>query len=176
MHESVADFIERMGLTLEGEGLPRIAGRLFGFLLVHPEAYSLDDLADQLQVSKASISTNARLLEEHRILERISAPGDRRDYYRMAPDAWEGMLRGAQQKWEGMRTLLTAGAAALPEEMEIARARLIEAEQFHLLMLDSVEQMIERWGRRQVGGRIGAVGGTEGSRYESSPAGASEES
>ena len=60
MHQTVADFVERMGLTLEGEGLPRIAGRLFGFLLVHPEAYSLDELAERLQVSKASISTNAR--------------------------------------------------------------------------------------------------------------------
>ena len=90
MHESVAEFVERMALTLEAEGLPRIAGRLFGFLLIHSDAYSLDELAERLQVSKASISTNARQLEEHRILERISTPGDRRDYYRMAPDAWEG--------------------------------------------------------------------------------------
>lgn len=175
MHESVAEFVERMGLSLEAEGLPRIAGRLFGFLLVHPEAYSLDELAERLQVSKASISTNARQLEEHRILERISTPGDRRDYYRMAPDAWEGMLRAAQQKWSTMRVLLTAGAASLPDEMEAAHARLIEAEQFHLLLLDGVERMIERWSRRQAGLGVEKPGGLEQSRYDASPAGASEE-
>ena len=49
-----------------------------------------------------------------------------------------------------MRVLLTAGAASLPDEMEEARARLIEAEQFHLLMLDTVEGMLERWARRKV--------------------------
>lgn len=176
MDDSVGEFIERMGLTLEGEGLPRIAGRLFGFLLVFPEAYSLDELAEKLQVSKASISTNARQLEEHGILQRISSPGDRRDYYRMAPDAWEGMLRTAQVKWNAMRVLLTAGAAALPEEMDASRARLIEAEQFHLLLLDGVERMIERWGRRLGEQEAGRAGGTEQPRYDASPAGAPEES
>ena len=150
MHRAVEEFVERMAVTLEGHGLPRIAGRLFAFLLVNGEAVSLDDLAEELQVSKASVSTNARLLEQLMILERSSSPGDRRDYYRMAPDAWEGMLRRAEHKWNSMRVLLTAGAASLPDEMEEARARLIEAEQFHLLMLDTVEGMLERWARRKV--------------------------
>lgn len=174
MHETVAEFVEKFGLTLEGEGLPRIAGRLMGFLLIHPEAYSLDELAEQLQVSKASISTNARQLEEHGILERTSSPGDRRDYYRMDPGAWEGMLRNAQQKWSTMRMLLTGAAASLPDEMDVARERLIEAEQFHLLMLDGVERMLERWSRRQAE-RALASGKAERSRYDASPAGASED-
>jgi DNA-binding transcriptional regulator GbsR (MarR family) len=161
MHEAVAEFIEKMGLTLEAQGLPRIAGRLFAFLLVHGEAHSLDDLAEQLMVSKASVSTNARLLEHYGILERSSAPGDRRDYYRMAPDAWEGMLRSAEQKWSAMRMLLTAGAAALPEEMESARGRLIEAEQFHLLLLGGLHGMTERWARRQ-GAGVGGEGDGNG--------------
>jgi DNA-binding transcriptional regulator GbsR (MarR family) len=162
MHEAVADFVEKMALTLEAQGLPRIAGRLFGFLLVHGEAYSLDDLAEQLMVSKASVSTNARLLEQHGILERSSAPGDRRDYYRMAPDAWEGMLRSAENKWGAMRVLLTAGAASLPEEMDEARARLIEAEQFHLLLLAGLQGMTERWARRQAPGAVGAGTASDG--------------
>lgn len=149
MHPAVAEFVEKMALTLEAQGLPRIAGRLFAFLLINGEAYSLDDLAERLQVSKASVSTNARLLEQHGILERSSAPGDRRDYYRMAPDAWDGMLRNAEHKWSAMRVLLTAGAASLPEEMEEARARLIEAEQFHLLLISGMQEMLERWSRRQ---------------------------
>lgn len=175
MHESVAEFVERMGVTLEAEGLPRIAGRLVGFLLVHTEAYSLDELAEQLQVSKASISTNARQLEEHRILERISSPGDRRDYYRMKPDSWEGMLRTAQQKWNTMRELLTAAAAALPDDMEAGRARIIEAEQFHLLLIDGVERMLERWGRRPAAHSFGEAEDDKRSRHDTSPAGASEE-
>jgi DNA-binding transcriptional regulator GbsR (MarR family) len=148
MHDSVQNFVERMGLMMEAEGLPRIAGRVFGFLLVNEGAFSLDELAERLQVSKASISTNARLLEQHGMLERTSAPGDRRDFYQMGPDAWERMLRAAQRRWEDLRQALTEAAAALPEDMEVGRTRLIRAEQFHLLMIDEVDRLIERWHRR----------------------------
>ena len=34
MNAQTVDFIERMGLALESDGLPRIAGRIFGLLLL----------------------------------------------------------------------------------------------------------------------------------------------
>lgn len=157
MHDSVQSFVERMGLMMEAEGLPRIAGRIFGFLLVHEGAYSLDELAERLQVSKASVSTNARLLEHHGMLERTSAPGDRRDFYQVGPDAWERMLRVGQRKWEQLRMLFTEAEASLPEEMEVGRARLIQAEQFHLLLIDEVDRMLERWRRRREEMELAAV-------------------
>jgi DNA-binding transcriptional regulator GbsR (MarR family) len=148
MDESVLDFVERMGRIMETEGMPRIAGRILGFLLIHEGAFSLDDLAEQLQVSKASVSTNARLLEQVGALERTSEPGDRRDYYQMGPNTWERMLRMAQRRWEATRQVFTEAAASLPEELEVGRARLIRAEQFHLLMIDGVDRLIERWRAR----------------------------
>lgn len=174
MHESIEEFVERMGLMLESEGLPRIAGRLVGFLMIHPESYSLDELAEQLKVSKASISTNARHLEEHRVLERTSNPGDRRDYYRMKPDVWQGMLRTAQNRWDTMRELFTTTAAALPDDLEYARKRLIEAEQVHLLMIDAAERMLERWARMKAEQEEESRRPVQ-SPNERSPAGASEE-
>lgn len=149
MHHAVGDFVERVCLCMEAEGMPRIAGRIFGFLLIHEGAFSLDELADRLQVSKASVSTNARQLEQIGLLERVSMPGDRRDYYRMEADAWERMLEVAQRKWEVLRGHFTAVAAVLPEDMEASRRRLIQAEQFHLLMIDGVDRLLERWRARQ---------------------------
>jgi len=147
MADPVQNFIERMGLMIEAEGMPRIAGRIFGFLLIHEGAFSLDELAEGLQVSKASISTNARLLEQHGVLERTSAPGDRRDFYRMGNDAWERMLRVGQRKWDAARAMFTEAEASLPEEMEVGRQRLIQAEQFHLLLVDEADRLLERWRR-----------------------------
>jgi DNA-binding transcriptional regulator GbsR (MarR family) len=167
MDDTVQEFVERMGRMLEVEGMPRIAGRIFGFLLVHEGAHSLDELAERLQVSKGSVSTIARLLERMGVVERASEPGDRRDYYRMGPEAWERMLRVAQRKWETMRQVLTEAAASLPEEMEVGRARLIRAEQFHLMMSDGVDRMIARWRHRddEMAGASGPTtnGGSEGS-------------
>ena len=64
--------------------MARVAGRLFGVLLVSAEPRSLDELAEQLGVSKASVSINIRFLEEKGAVERIGRQGDRRDYYRIA--------------------------------------------------------------------------------------------
>ena len=43
-----------------------IAGRRLGFFLIDGKARSLTELAELLEVSKASVSTNARLLEKER--------------------------------------------------------------------------------------------------------------
>ena len=81
----VRTFVERAGLLGERDGLPRIAGRILGLLLVSPEPLALDAIAERLEVSKASVSTDARRLEERGLLERVGRPGDRKDYYQIAP-------------------------------------------------------------------------------------------
>ena len=83
---AVARYVERMGLLWEAEGLPRIAGRIIGFLAMQPEAASLDEIAAALGVSKASVSADARQLVRLALVERVGRPGDRRDYYAIAPD------------------------------------------------------------------------------------------
>jgi biotin operon repressor len=85
-------FVEQMGLLWENEGFPRIAGRIFGLLAANPDPFSLDEMAATLAVSKASISTDARRLEQIGLLHRIARAGDRRDYYALAADAPARML------------------------------------------------------------------------------------
>lgn len=145
MHVAAQEFVERMGLHLEAEGMPRSAGRIFGFLLLTDCACSLDELADTLQVSKASISTNARMLEQSGVLERTCEPGDRRDYYRLRRDAWERMLLVGRKRWEGMQQLLAEAQVSLPPDMTTGRHRLREAERFHALLIDELDTLIERW-------------------------------
>ena len=41
MNSQTGNFVERMGVALESDGLPRIAGRIFGLLLVSEDARSL---------------------------------------------------------------------------------------------------------------------------------------
>ncbi len=157
MHPAVQQFVERMGLMMEADGLPRSAGRIFGFLLLAETPFSLDEMSEKLQVSKASVSTNARLLEQAGLLERMSAPGDRRDFYQMRPDAWERMLEVAHKRWEAIRAALVEGEATLPAEMATARARLAEAARFHAFLLGEGDALLARW-------REGAD--TESSRLE----------
>ena len=57
------EFIDTIGEASERFGMARIAGLLKGLLLVSREPISLDEMAQRLEVSKASVSTNIRLLE-----------------------------------------------------------------------------------------------------------------
>lgn len=113
MDPAVEHFVERMGLFFEDDGHPRIAGRMFAFLLLSSEPCSLDDLAEQLQVSKASVSTNARLLEAWGAVERVARPGDRRDYYQTADDIHVRMLERRLDRIQSMRELVQEGRQAI---------------------------------------------------------------
>jgi hypothetical protein len=46
-------FTDRLAMLFENDGQPPIAGRIFGLLLLSDDALSLDELAEDLGVSKA---------------------------------------------------------------------------------------------------------------------------
>ena len=89
MDPRTSRFTDRLAMLFENDGQPPIAGRIFGLLLLSDDALSLDELAEALGVSKASASTNARLLAQLGVVEQVRRPGSRRDYYRMVPDLFE---------------------------------------------------------------------------------------
>src|SRR5688572_19081616 len=89
MNKERQRFIERAGMLWEEDGLPRIAGRIFALSLLSEDPLSLDEIAEQLGVSKASVSTDTRLLERMGFLERITKPGDRKDYYQSTERSFE---------------------------------------------------------------------------------------
>lgn len=130
MHPKTRQFIERVGVLSEAEGLPRIAGRIFGLLLVSPHDWSLDEMATALGVSKASISTDARRLELYGIVVRSSRPGDRRDYYAIAPNA---LRQSLERKLRGIRLFqeILRDARALPGTTAEVRDRLDQWGEWH---------------------------------------------
>src|SRR5829696_4261302 len=127
MHEAVQQLVEQMALICEKEGMPRIGGRIFGYLLATDQTFSLEDLAEQLQASKASVSTNARMLEQFGMIRRVSVLGDRRDFYRVQDDPWEQMLRVAQGRWREIVNVFD------------------EAARFHTLLIRECDELFEHW-------------------------------
>jgi DNA-binding transcriptional regulator GbsR (MarR family) len=144
-HDPVRDFVEKLGLCGEEDGLPRIAGRLIGFLMMQERAHSLEELAETLQVSKGSVSTNARLLEDRGILVRAGAPGDRRDYYEIAPAHFERFIQTARRKCQRFLDLVEETLLVVPVEERVPRRRLREARLFYQVMLASLAEYQERW-------------------------------
>jgi DNA-binding transcriptional regulator GbsR (MarR family) len=142
MEQATRDFIESMGRQFEEDGAPRIAGRLFGFLMLQEEPCSLDEVAEQLQVSKGSASSNARLLEQLGIAERVTRAGDRRDYYQISPDIGERTLERAVHGIERMLQRLRRGADSLGDRSPRVSDRFAGTIKFHERAMQVVTDLL----------------------------------
>lgn len=143
-------FAERVGLLIESQGLPRMAGRVIGWLLIcDPQHQSLVELAEVLQASKASISTSTRSLEQLKIIERVTFPGDRRDYVRIIPNAWSKLLSRFEEESRIMRDLAEEGLAVLAGATPGRRERLTEMRDVYGFLLEMVPLLDEKWRQRQ---------------------------
>ena len=141
----VVEFVEQMGLILQAEGLPRIAGRIMGLMIMHGGPFSLTELAAGLTVSRASISTNTRLLEELGVIERTAMPGDRQDYFRLSRQPYARMLRGVVRRMRRAREVVESTREALPQAMNGAQHRLNELDSFYEALIESFVNVIEAW-------------------------------
>jgi DNA-binding transcriptional regulator GbsR (MarR family) len=145
MDTRTAHFVERMGLALEADGLPRIAGRIFGLLLVSEKARSLDEIAAELRVSKASVSTNARLLENRGVLEQVSRPADRRDYYCIPQDLVTQTMAQRLARWQRFQDAIGDARASVPIRSREVLHRLTEFERAYSYMSQVIKEALAEW-------------------------------
>ena len=160
MEAATSQFTDRMGMLFEAEGQPRIAGRIFGYLLVSDDPRSLDQLAAALGVSKASVSTNARMLAEKGVLERVCRPGDRHDYYGVAPDLFSRTMAERLKRWQRFTHAVGEARRTLPIRSERVRARLRGYETAYAYMVEAIGHAVDRWERGGTGRRA-VTGGSK---------------
>lgn len=132
----IDDFIELMGLLTQAEHGPRIAGRILGLMVAEAGPYGLQEMADRLKVSKASISTNARMLAERGMLRRVSRPGDRQDYYELMPHPYANMLDTATLKMRRASEQIADANSKIPAHRADTRKRIEELAKFYAMSAD----------------------------------------
>ena len=142
----VKGFIEEVGLLFEFTGLPRMAGRILGWLLIcDPPHQSTGELAEVLQASKGSISTMIRLLIQAGMVERTGVPGKRRDYFRITLGTWSVLIEQRQAQIAAVRQLAEHGLELLAGEDCHRLARLREMRDFHAFFERELPVLIESW-------------------------------
>jgi DNA-binding transcriptional regulator GbsR (MarR family) len=153
LNTATTRFIEKMGLAFEQLGSTRTAGRMTGLLLVADRPLPLAEMAEKLQLSKASISTNARTMEQIGMIQRVSVPGDRRDYYEILPGTFENLLSRRVRAIGAFVQLTNEGLEAVESGNTTARKRLEEMKQFYEFFENELETSLVRW-RTRSGGRV----------------------
>jgi HTH-type transcriptional regulator, glycine betaine synthesis regulator len=89
MSTACREFVDVAGRTCQKLGIPLSTGQIYGLLYLSPRPLALEDIAEVLKISKASVSTGARHLLGWQAVKQVWVPGDRRDHYEALGDLRE---------------------------------------------------------------------------------------
>lgn len=137
-HPALSQFIENMGLHYQDYGVPRIGGRIIGLLLVTPRPVPSEEMADALQVSRSSISTNLKTLLMAGLVEKVSFRGERVDYFVPTESLWQKALEMRLSSILPLRSIAVQGLEGL-DDQHPARPRLNQM----IAWVDEVEAFVE---------------------------------
>jgi DNA-binding transcriptional regulator GbsR (MarR family) len=137
-------FVEDVARLLIPWGVPPVAARLYGHLLLCPSPVSLDQITEDLGISKSSASVAARLLESYTLARRHREPGTKRALYIVADD-YEAMIRQQNQLLNALAEQLTAGTRIVASKE--VNARLEKMAEFYRVMRGAMDDAMRRWKR-----------------------------
>jgi DNA-binding transcriptional ArsR family regulator len=138
-----------MGLFYERSGGARMPGRVVGWLLIcDPPQQSITEIAEALDVSKASVSTTARLLERANLIERVPVAGSRQHHYRIRSGGWPQIVQASMGTVTFVRGVAQRGLDLLADAPPERRARLQDFYDFmSFAQEDYGEAFLQRWER-----------------------------
>ena len=153
-------FVEDIALFFEQMGLPRMAGRVLGVLLISdPPVQSLTELSESLQASKSAISSSTRLLLEGDLIERVPGPLARQEYYRFKMGGWVLFVTQRLQVMVALHQITERGLGLLQNKPAELHARLLEAHDLFSFMETESPNWQSRWQAYQKELRAGRAAG-----------------
>ncbi len=143
IQDAETDFIEGMGLILQADGMPRIAGRLMGLFVLRGGPFSFADLAETLEISRGSVSTNTRLLEDLGVIERVAIRGERQDYFRLAADPYAQIVERKRVRSIRAEEAIRRSADTLSEAGPEALDRIGSLANFFRVLSDATARALQ---------------------------------
>lgn len=144
-------FVEEVGIVFEQTGLPRMAGRIFGRLMIcDPPYQSPSQLAAALIASRGSISTMTRLLTQLGIIERFCLPGERQTYFQLSANALRHLTgHGLADEIRLFRQLADHGLEILADKRHVTRRWLEEMRDIYAFLEREFPVLWQRWEQEQ---------------------------
>lgn len=151
LSEVRADYIEKMGLIVQSEGLPRSAGRLVALLMFDGRTVSFGALSEELQISRGGVSMAVRILEERGLVKRVTLAGDRQDYFQIAPNTFVNLLTRQLERLETVKEDIVETLRELPVEAGGTRERLSGFARFYDAISDGLSAARDRLQNEKAG-------------------------
>lgn len=110
--------IETIAQNIHLYGLTASAGRQYGTMFFHDKPMTLDDMTEELGMSKTSMSTSVRALAELKLVERAWVRGVRKDLYQVKDDWYQSFINLFSIKWRRSISLHSVAVRKSLRELE----------------------------------------------------------
>ena len=138
-------YVEDVGLFFEQFGVSRMVGKILGLLLIRPPERPAEELASMLRASRGSSSQATRSLVQMGLVQRLTKPGERRDYFRVRQGTWMELTRQQMSATTTLREIAERGLELLDSEDPEARRSLEEMRNFYAFWERELPVALERW-------------------------------
>lgn len=140
------EFVDAVAAFFASEGLPLIAGRVIGWLLIcEPREQHADELAAALGASRSSIGNATRMLTPSGLVRGVRRRGERHEYFRIDPDSWSAMLAARYAKTAAFRAVLEDGLGVLDDAPTARRERLESVHELYTFLEGELPALWRRW-------------------------------
>lgn len=158
MSKELMLYIEEFAMQLEMLGGSRSSGRILAWLLTaEPPHQTMTDMVENLSMSKSSVSTATRQLIQLGMVERISLPGERKDFYRIKGNVWAKMMKARGYQITIYRELAERGLELLQDSPPERKQRLMEMRDLYAFFEQEMPLLLERYYEFQAKKRDEAV-------------------
>lgn len=142
LEESKAKFIDTWGGLGSAWGISKSMAQMHAFLLISPEAMSMEDIMQELDMSRGNVNITIRSLVDWGLVERIAVKGERKEYFRAEKDIWRIATRIAaeRRKRELQPVISTLG---MVKDIHPAEKKSKEAKEF-IAFIESLEDFTRK--------------------------------
>lgn len=141
-------YAEQVGVALTQMGTTPSFGTLLGWLLIcEPRAQTTAQLCEAVGLSKASVSTGMRALEQSGLVRRVPAPG-RAHAYEMHDDAFVRAV-DPTAKMRAFLDVLQRGLDLVGDDDAPQAQRLRHSRDFYAFMIERVPGLMDEYRTQQ---------------------------
>ncbi|MBD8070731.1 GbsR/MarR family transcriptional regulator [Bacillus sp. PS06] len=115
--------IDAIAQNMNLYGITPSAGRLYGLLFFSDKPLTLDEMKDELGMSKTSMSTAVRSLLDLNMVEKVWVKGERKDLYTIKEDWYQCFFDYFTIKW---RTAITMNSIAMEKSIKNLQALIAD--------------------------------------------------
>lgn len=133
--------IESIGKNMDLYGVTLSVGYLYGNMFFRNSPATLDEMASIMGLSKTSVSTGMRTLQDLKMVQKVWSKGSRKDQYEVEPDWYQTFTDFFSIKWRKSTEMNLLALNKSLKEMNLLLEEHPDNEELRDLLTPDIEKI-----------------------------------